>query len=403
MGTFEEAGADIWLYFFGSQGAARTQPTGVTMQLLGRITLATLGVSSVLLVSVPRAGAADVTIAPNRDNSIFEDGPERSCAIGSLYCGQTGAFGVRRALIRFDVAGSIPPGSTITSVQVDISIEAAGPLAQATDVHTLHRLPSDWGETTSECFSGVGALAEAGDATWTHKRYDTDLWSQAGGDFAPTPSGSVGLPTSGVGTWISEPGLVADVQSWLDLPSGNFGWILIGNEAVARNARKFFSRDSAAPPSLRVEFTSPPVPPPAVPDGATGTPFVLSKLSPDGADLGVFWDGALCSGDLGHNLVYGTRAGFPAAPLGLYALGGSVCSLGASSPYVWSGSPDPAVLDPSTKLIWMLVLANDATTTEGSWGRNSLSQERNGPGLDGCSNQCGILDKSLANTCGNGF
>ena len=373
------------------------------MAFLGRFTLATLAASSILLASVPPAGAAVVTIAPNRDNSIFEDGPDRSCAIGPLFCGQTGAFGVRRVVIGFDVAGSIPAGSTITSVQIDISIEVAGPLAQATDVHTLHRLLSDWGESTSECTVGVGAPAEAGDATWTYARYDTDLWSQSGGDFEPTPSGSVAMPTLGVATWSSEPGLVADVQSWLDLPSGNFGWVLIGNEAVARNARKFFSRESAVPPSLRVEFTSPPVPPPAVPDGVTGTPVVLSKLSADGADLGVAWDGALCSGDLGHHLVYGTRAGFPAAPLGLYALEGGVCALGASSPYVWSGSPDPAVLDPSTKLIWILVLANDATTTEGSWGRNSLSQERNGPGLDGCSNQCGILDKSLTNACGNGF
>lgn len=372
------------------------------MKALGQCVPATLVAASILLVSGPPAGAAVVTIAPSRDNSLFADGANRSCGIGPLFCGQTGGFGARRVVIAFDVAGSIPPGSTVTSVEVGITVEGTGPGALASDIYSLHRLQADWGEKASECLNGVGALAEVGDATWTHRHYPDDAWSQAGGDFNATPSGSVAMPTLGLATWTSQAGLVADVQSWLDQASGNFGWIIIGNEAVARNARELFSRESVFPPSLRIEFTSPPLPPPAVPDGVTGSPMLLSKLSADGANLSVAWDGTLCSGSFGHHLVYGTRAGFPTGPLGPYALAGSVCALGASPPYVWSGSPDPAALDPSNKLIWMLVLANDSATTEGSWGRNSLSQERNGPGLDGCSNQCGIVDKSVTNTCGAG-
>jgi len=373
------------------------------MRLLGRSALATLAVSSILLVSGPPAGAAVVTLAPNRDTSIFEDGANRSCGIGPLFCGQTGGFGARRALIGFDLSGNVPPGSTITSVEVGITVEGTGPAAVPTDIYSLHRLNADWGEKASECGNGVGALAEDGDATWTHSQYPTIAWSTPGGDFQATASATVAMPTLGPAAWTSQPGLVADVQSWLDAPSGNFGWIIIGNEAVERNARELFSRESTFPPSLRIEFTAPPSPPPAVPDGIVGSPVLLSKLSADGADLGVAWDGALCAGSFGHHVVYGTSGGFPVAPLGAYALAGSVCSIGASSPYVWTGSPDPAVLDPAKRLIWMLVLANDSTATEGSWGRNSLSQERNGPGLNGCSSQCGILDKSVTNTCGIGF
>ena len=373
------------------------------MKVLEKFALAALAAASVLLVSGPPAGAAVVTIAPSRDNSLFEDGANRSCGIGPLFCGQTGGFGARRVVIAFDVLGSIPPGSTVTSVEVGITVEGKGPGAAASDVYSLHRLQADWGEANSVCELGVGAPAEPGDATWTHRHYPDDAWSQAGGDFNATPSGSVAMPTLGPATWTSQAGLVADVQSWLDQPSGNFGWVIIGNEAISRTARELYSRESVFPPSLRIEFTSPPVPPPAVPDGVTGSPVLLSKLSADGAELGVAWDGTLCSGNVDHHIVYGTGSEFPTVPFSPYALEGSVCRLGASSPYVWSGSPDPAVLDPGSRLIWMLVLADDGVTTEGSWGRDSLLQERNGPGFDGCSNQCGILDKSVTNTCGNGY
>jgi hypothetical protein len=407
VGTIPAVGAVDWLYFFGRHGASCRTLRRVTMMVLGRSALATLAVSSILLVSGRSAGAAVVTLAPSRDNSLFADGANRSCGIGPLFCGQTGGFGPRRALIGFDVSGSVPPGSTITSVEVGITVEGTGPAAVATDVYSLYRLNADWGEKASECGNGVGALAEVGDATWTHSQYPTVAWSTPGGDFQAAASASVAMPALVVvptpATWTSQPGLVADVQLWLNQPLANFGWIIIGNEAVERNARELFSRESAFPPSLRIEFTAPPSSPPAVPDGIAGSPVLLSKLSADGADLGVAWDGTLCAGSFGHHVVYGTSGGFPVAPLGAYALAGSVCSIGASSPYVWIGSPDPAVLDPAKRLIWMLVLADDGTATEGSWGRNSASQERNGPGLDGSSSQCGILDKSVINTCGNGF
>ncbi len=373
------------------------------MTIFGRSAGAFLAVSSILLGSSPPARAAVVVITPNRDNSMFQDGGDRSCGDGPLFCGQTGTYGARRAVLGFDIVGNVPAGSTITSVELGMTIEVAGPVAQPSDLHALHRLQAEWGEKPSLCTVGTGAPAEAGDVTWTHAQYNTVAWSQAGGDYVTAPSAGQALPTSGVVTLSSTAGLVADAQSWLDQPSGNFGWILIGEEAVARNARKFFSRESTSPPSLRIEYTSLPTTPPAVPDGIVGSPLLLGKLSSDGANLNVAWDGALCSGSFEHQVIYGTSAGFPVAPLGTYAPAGSVCSIGTVSPYVWTGSPDPLVLDPAKRLIWILVLARDGATTEGSWGLNSLSQERNGPGVDGCSSQCGMLDKDVTNTCGIGF
>jgi hypothetical protein len=373
------------------------------MKVPGRFTLAALAVSSLVLASIPAAESAVVTINPNRDNSIFEDNPAASCAIGPLFSGQTGAFGVRRALLRFDVAGNLPAGSTVTNVQVGMAIQMSGPASAPTDGYSLHRLQADWGEGASECSVGTGGGADVGDATFQYAKYATEAWTLLGGDFNATASGSLAMPTSGTATFGSAAGLVADVQSWLNQPSTNFGWILLGNEVTARSARSFSSHDFGGGPSLRIEYNPPAGPPPAVPDGVVGTPVRLSKLSASGANLSVIWDTTLCNGGLGYNIVYGGSGGFPVVPAGSYALAGSKCAIGTSSPYAWIGSPDPAVVDPAKRLIWLLVLANDGATTEGSWGVNSLSQERKGPGANGSSSQCGILDKSLTNTCGNGI
>ena len=59
-------------------------------------------------------------------------------------------------------------------------------------------------------------------------------------------------------TFPSTASLVADVQSWIDSPDSNHGWILISqSEDVSRTARRFGSRESSSPPVLTVEFTAP--------------------------------------------------------------------------------------------------------------------------------------------------
>ena len=59
-------------------------------------------------------------------------------------------------------------------------------------------------------------------------------------------------------TWNSTPELVADVQSWLDSPSTNYGWILIGNENESSTAKRFDSKENAIEsdrPLLKVIYT----------------------------------------------------------------------------------------------------------------------------------------------------
>lgn len=349
------------------------------------------------------AFAAVASIHPIRDNTLFEDNPTYSCGNGPLFSGETQFALSRRAVLLFDVAGSIPAGSTIQSAVLRMNVIQSGPSALPSDSYKLNRLLQSWGESTSVCSAGNGAPAAPGDATWSHRFYGSSSWTVPGGDYDALASGSDAMPTLGAATWTSQPGMVSDAQSWLDTPAGNFGWIIIGMESVLSTARAFGSREGSSPPSLEVNYSPPPAGPPEVPDGRLAPPLRLAKLTPDGASLRVEWDASLCTGNPGHHVVFGTRSNFPVVPGGTYGFGGSVCAIGATSPFVWNGVPDPAVLDPSLRMLWLLVLADDTATTEGSWGRNGALQERNGPGANGCSSQCGILDKSVVNQCGQGF
>jgi hypothetical protein len=144
---------------------------------------------------------------------------------------------------------------------------------------------------------------------------------------------------------------------------------------------------------LTIEILSPP----AVPDGFDGPPLLVRKFPLDPTGLRLSFDVASCSGNAGHHIVYGFGSQLPVTPGGSYLVQGSQCAVGGPS-YVWIGTPDPSI-DPSN-LLWFLMLANDGSTTEGSWGHDAAEAERQGPAAGGASGECGITSKSLTNSCG---
>ena len=83
-------------------------------------------------------------------------------------------------------------------------------------------------------------------------------WVDPGGDFSDTASNSQSVGTlAGDFTWGSTAQMVTDVQSWLDNPNNNFGWLLLTNETVIQTARRFGSRENATVanrPLLTVEY-----------------------------------------------------------------------------------------------------------------------------------------------------
>ena len=143
----------------------------------------------------------------------------------------------------------------------------------------LHKLLADWGEGTSDATGeeGQGAPATTNDATWRHRFYDTIFWTTQGGDFSNTVSGSQSVGAIGDYTWSSAQ-MVTDVQSWLDNPAGNFGWLVLGNESENTTAKRFDTRESSSPPVLNIEYTPPTTPTPTPTPTATPTPTPTPTL-----------------------------------------------------------------------------------------------------------------------------
>jgi hypothetical protein len=228
-----------------------------------------------ILAAAASIANADVVNLPAKfDNSMFSEDGTLSSGIGEyLFCGWTRTSAERRALLSFDVSG-IPAGSTITAVDLTLNISQAAPLTPPTTVFA-HRVLGAWGEGASDSGTpgGGGILAAAGDVTWTMRVFPGTAWATDGGDFAPGASGSAAAGDSGPFTIASTPGLVADVQGWLDGTTTNAGWILIA-PSVGANARRFDSRENLIPgnrPVLTVTFSPPSSACPADLDNGSGT------------------------------------------------------------------------------------------------------------------------------------
>ena len=217
-----------------------------------------VGLLALLAASAAPAAGAVVTLAADRDNTLFQD------ATGSLsngagpvfFAGRNGQNLARRALVRFDVA-AIPPGAVISGAALTLHVSNVSDVTFRT--FTLHRVQRDWGEGTSSGTGGNGAPATDGDATWLHAVHPDVSWTSAGGDFEPIVSASQAVNDVGFYTW-STPAMVADLQAWLQEPSANFGWALIGDESLAGTARRFDSRensDAAVRPALEVTWSVP--------------------------------------------------------------------------------------------------------------------------------------------------
>jgi hypothetical protein len=204
---------------------------------------------------------AIINITPSKDNTLYEYDPaegDLSNALGfHFFAGENAMGELRRGVVAFDIAGQIPAGSTITSVTLSMNMSQTA--LETERVIELHKLLGDWGEGTSQATGeeGQGAPATPNDATWRHRFFDTIFWTNEGGDFSTIVSASQSVGPIGQYTWNSTQ-MVADVQSWLDDPNSNFGWLLLGDESTATTTKRFDTRESASPPVLTVQYISGP-------------------------------------------------------------------------------------------------------------------------------------------------
>ena len=81
----------------------------------------------------------------------------------------------------------------------------------------------------------------------------------SGGSFEGSASATVEVAAVGSYSVSSTPGLVADVQGWLDNPASNFGWALVIDSAASGSAKRFNSRENgtaSSRPTLTISYES---------------------------------------------------------------------------------------------------------------------------------------------------
>ena len=204
---------------------------------------------------------------PDKDNTLIESssGSFSNGAGPFLFSGRIGTqgdFGLRRAILRFDLSEAIPQHESILDGTLNLTVTRAQSNTPYT--YTLHRMVKNWGEGTSTSSGGQGSTSSPEDATWIHAFYPEEMWDTPGGDFVETPSAQIEIGTEGEYVVENQDGLVEDLKFWHEHPELNFGWILIGNEdGIAFAVKQFGSRENTNPdarPLLEVVHEDPALP-----------------------------------------------------------------------------------------------------------------------------------------------
>jgi hypothetical protein len=242
--------------------------TGLVLLLLLLIPVSASGATAIPADTVSpvapgaiTAAATTISLEPSKDNTLYQSntGALSNGAGQYIFAGMTRSNLSRRAVLAFDVANALPQGAQIISVTLQLNMSKS--IAGSTPV-TVHRLDADWGEGTSDASGdeGGGTTAAAGDATWIHTFSPDGQWKVFGGDFAKDSSATQSVGSVGLYTWSSS-GLARDVQGWLNAPTTNFGWIVVGKEEVNTTAKRFDSREhgtAANRPKLTITYVTSP-------------------------------------------------------------------------------------------------------------------------------------------------
>jgi len=253
------------------------------------MTTRALVIAATLVAAVsPASAQTTITITADKDTTLYESatGALANGAGTRMFVGVTGQPSIRRCLVHFDVAGAIPAGARILSARLELNVQnspGGGPA-----VANVHRVTQDWAEgpTFAPAGQGVGGPVLNGDTTWLHTNYPTQLWTNVGGDFVTAPSFSFTLAPAGSVTTSPFPGLIADVQTWLDNPSGNFGWVLKSDESLISTATVISAHETSntsEQPRLIVNYLDAPIG-----SWGTGCPATTGviNLTPTGSTVG---------------------------------------------------------------------------------------------------------------------
>ena len=216
----------------------------------------------ILASSIPiGATAEEITIAAAVDATLIEDelGLLANGSGPALFVGRTGQTigGIRRAMVRFDLAGALPERAIIQRVSLKLHLTPSND--QTTKV-AVHRLLQAWSEGPAFSSGGGGAPSNIYDSTWLHTAYDYQFWIIAGGHYVARASSAALIGEMDFYTWQDTPAMLADIRSWQHAPDRNFGWVLIGDEDTPQSVKRFDSRESSSAafrPTLTIDYRMP--------------------------------------------------------------------------------------------------------------------------------------------------
>ena len=214
---------------------------------------------------------ATQTFTPVQDTFVNSGYPNNNNGgDGFIYTGTDDFGGLMHGLIQFAMPPGLEGRTTVIGVRLSLFPGVFGPSerpAQANE--TLYAVGQLWDEgnglapTPDDFAVGLRSPSSPG-ATWTFSTFETQ-WVSAGGD--PTSLVVSGLPSSGSGggspvVWSSAQGsgMAAAVQSWLDVPLSNHGWLIVNSSESSDPTlqpdlvQSFASRESATPPTLAIDY-----------------------------------------------------------------------------------------------------------------------------------------------------
>jgi hypothetical protein len=205
-----------------------------------------LGLVGILAIAGIRGDS--ITLTPSDDAELRELTPQLFFGSGTTMVsgglGSNAGNTRRRALLRFDLEDQIPPGATISSVELTVQVVFMLPPSPVSSNFELRRLLRAWREPA---------------VNWNWAENPVTAWSTggAGGESDATSTASASVLVTGLGpyTFASTPELVADVQLWLDDPTSNAGWLLRSDTELPFTARHFGTREhSTSPARLTIDY-----------------------------------------------------------------------------------------------------------------------------------------------------
>jgi len=239
------------------------------------------------------SSAETVVLTPVADTTLHQKFPDHN--VGRHFDVSAGGVGSgerTRALVRFDLSGKIPSSATLTSASLTLRVTRQPSSGGANSTFELRRMNRSWSEGNKA--SPSGEAATVGETTWNKRVYPDTDWSAPGGvpgeDFATEARAAVDVSGRAAYTFASTPLLVTDVQSWIQAPENNFGWILMSRaETTPETARRFASReDPQSAPTLTLEYSP------------GGSELTITSFSIEGGSASASWRGGTPPYQLQH-------------------------------------------------------------------------------------------------------